>query len=294
MVRLPDDVTLGFLIGDFESTWNALASQNDSRNRGNFLFSLMAMVLLEVASRLCSDSGKKAQALKNALKAREPRYFTKLPGRSGKVSIKLPSTSEPRRRKELLYFMFDAIRNGLAHEYGQKETILSDGELHFVLTGATRGTRLDERIPQEVRDEHLSYRLDGRNLWIKVRTDVLFVDIRESIRGAGLEHWKMARLKSHKVKALVEDVRASLDDSGHKAMPIEPVGPGVPGWKATTEQYSSLSPTGMAVSTTMPASGPSIVLRTKLAPVDPPAAPGEPEQAEALETPKGENSALSD
>ncbi len=185
---LPASKIVDFIIGDFEAAWNALAAEPVAGNRGNFLFALQAMVLLEVASRLCASdlTGAALGAFSTQLSARDPRYFTALPGAcaGGSHEFTLPC-SGPNPSAELLAALFDLIRNGQAHQYQQIRVRLSDGmDFQVELTGAEHGLFLD-RTPN--RTGHLvQSRDESGDLWLKVRTDVLFVDVRESIRTANL------------------------------------------------------------------------------------------------------------
>lgn len=262
VLDLPDDVTLDFLIGDFESAWSALEKTSSDANRGNFMFALMAMVLLEVACRFCEDDPRNLQRLKDELKGREPRYFTELPGRCPDTTgFTLPATSRARERRELLHFMFDVIRNGLAHKFGQKALHLSDGRLQFALTGATPGVQLVQNVGAPARAEHLSTHREGPDLWIKVRTDVLFVDVREAVRAAQLNRRRMNHLKPTRIDATVQSFADALEQAGHSSASLLPRGPGMPTWAAP----STAVPTGMAFSPTMIAMPPKTILQTRLA-----------------------------
>ena len=53
------------------------------------------------------------------------------------------------------------------------------------LTGAQQGLGLPRGSID--RREHLSYWIDCNDLWLKVRPDVLFVDLRDAARAARLE-----------------------------------------------------------------------------------------------------------
>ena len=185
---LPPSQVIDFIIGDFEAAWNGLAADPAPGNRGNFLFALQAVVLLEVASRLCaSDStGAALRDLSAQLEARDPRYFAALPGAcsGGFSEFALPS-SGPNPSGQLLAVLFDLIRNGQAHQYQQVRVRLNDGlDFQVALTGAEHGLFLDRT---QSRTGHLVKSRDqNQDLWLKVRTDILFVDVRESIRAANL------------------------------------------------------------------------------------------------------------
>lgn len=58
--NLQPDTIFRFICNDFETAWDAVARQRSGRSgrlgRGNFMFALQAMVLLEWASRLCAGT----------------------------------------------------------------------------------------------------------------------------------------------------------------------------------------------------------------------------------------------
>ena len=81
MVRRHSEAEIfDFITGDFQSAWNALAAVPDAvaRHRGNFMFALQAMILLEWVCRLCSNDANALQDFSKALQQIEPRYFTQL------------------------------------------------------------------------------------------------------------------------------------------------------------------------------------------------------------------------
>jgi hypothetical protein len=194
---LPERTIVEFIANDFASAWDAIAHLPGPLPRGNFLFAKQAMVLLEVACRLCtSDSSE--QALKDlgaALQSREARYFTELPGpcwepRSSTTKpaeFRLPSTTK-NPSHELLAALFDTIRNGQAHQYQQIRVELTDGKCFQVsLTGAEHGAYLRETFANGRPSSHLRLIVDqGGDLWLTVLPQVLFLDIRDSMQEARL------------------------------------------------------------------------------------------------------------
>ncbi len=185
---LPASTIVDFIIGDFEAAWGALAADPYPGNRANFFFALQAVVLLEVASRLCASdsSGGALSEFSAQLSARDPRYFTPLPGAcaGGSSEFTLPSVG-PNPACQLLWALFDLVRNGQAHQYQQIRVRLNDGvDFQVALTGAEPGLSLDTAAG---RVGHLAQSKDcNGDLWLEVRTDVLFMDIRESVRAANL------------------------------------------------------------------------------------------------------------
>src|SRR5262249_54084470 len=91
---------------------------------------------------------------------------------------------------ELLWAMFDLIRHGLAHQYQQAIVQLTDpgpGHVHFgiELTGAVPKRTLERAAKRRPR-KHLGYKRDGRDVWLHVRTERLFVDIERAIKESGI------------------------------------------------------------------------------------------------------------
>jgi hypothetical protein len=192
------ETLLDFIIGDFESAWNAINS-GIWPSGGNFLFAHQAMVLLEVACRICnpnqSGQAPSGQALKdfsNCLAQRDLRYFTELPDTcrspDSRREFELPSQGS-NRHSELIAALFDLIRNGQAHQYQPIIAALSDGKhFSFSLTGAGRPSPpLCQTLAMGRPSDHLvAHRDASGDIWVKVRTDVLFIDIRDAIDEAGL------------------------------------------------------------------------------------------------------------
>jgi len=187
MGNLDAATILDFAMGDFETAWNAVATRKESVNRGNFMFALQAMVLLEVASHICMGSPN-ADRFSLALSKRNPGYFTKLPWRCRKPKgLTLPYRgTEPQR--QLLHILFDLVRNGQAHQYQQIVVTIENGQ-HFsvTLTGADYGRSLDSVLKDTRPPDHLRADIDEhRDVWMTVRPDVLYLDIREAVRVADL------------------------------------------------------------------------------------------------------------
>ena len=89
---------------------------------------------------------------------------------------------------ELIASLFDLIRNGQAHQYQQIRVRLTDGkDFQFGLTGADHGLFLSRSLAADRPVDHLRASKEANgDFWVKVRTDVLFLDIREAVRSANL------------------------------------------------------------------------------------------------------------
>jgi hypothetical protein len=185
--NLPPQQLYDFIVNDFEDAWNSLAANPTARGRGNFMFARQAMTLLEFASRLCaSDRGGAAlRDLSEELYRIEPKYFTVLPGACYKPKdFDLPSTTSTPEH-ELIWAMFDMIRNGQAHQYQQIIVRLTNNtSFAIALSGARFGFHLDEQLRPS---EHLSYRSDGQGgLLLLVYPEVLFLDLKRAVAASGI------------------------------------------------------------------------------------------------------------
>jgi hypothetical protein len=226
-LNIPAVGLLSFMVGDFEAAWNALARVPEPAHRGNFMFALHSMVLMEVACRICvSDtSGGALRSLSAALAKRDPRYFTTLPGTGAKSprEFKLPHLVDAQR--ELLPMLFDLIRNGQGHQYQQITVRLRDGaDFQIAITGAESELFLDHTFKVGRPKDHLSFfGGSGEELWLKFRTDVFFLDLRDSIFEATLqdrEKYEIAHLSRPRHDGEYQFTARALEESivlaGHR------------------------------------------------------------------------------
>jgi hypothetical protein len=192
MIENVDPKTIfGFIVRDFEDTWDALAGIPSARNRGNFMFALQAMVLLEWAARLAASdkSGKAISAFSTALHKIEPRYFTILPFDAPSPwsrEFELPSVTTSNPARQLIWTLFDVVRHGQAHQYQQIPVELLDGKAFWIaLSGAALGFQLARA--QSRRKEHLGYKNDpSGNVVLLVRTDLMFLDLKNAVEQSSL------------------------------------------------------------------------------------------------------------
>ncbi|HSB79738.1 MAG TPA: hypothetical protein VLM91_13230 [Candidatus Methylomirabilis sp.] len=199
---------LRFVIGDFETAWNAVAEQPDPAYRGNFMFGKQAMILLELACRICKGdtSGAALDDFATKLQIREPRYFWQLPApvwapaQRTQKALDLPSIGGGDPYSHLLAAIFNLIRNGQAHQYQQMRAVLSDRRNFWIsLTGAKQGLFLRDVLAKGRPPDHLCHQDDGTDLWLKVRPEILFLDIRDAVLAARLDQRGLS------LKYLVED-----------------------------------------------------------------------------------------
>ena len=184
--RHPEQEIFKFITGDFEAAWNGLAGTADS-HRGNFLFALLAMILLEWVCRLCSNEANALLDFSKALQQIEPRYFTQLDDGIKSPGFTLPGVG-PDPLKNLLSALWDLIRNGNAHEYQDIFVALTDGK-HWALRllGVDHGHSLHVVGEKRSSLRHLtcSFDRDG-DLALTVHPGVLFLDIRDAVRNSSL------------------------------------------------------------------------------------------------------------
>jgi hypothetical protein len=182
---LAPETLIRFIVSDFEGAWDAVASFQGERGRGNFMFARQATLLLEVACRLCrSDAtGSALSDFGKALHAREPRYFAQMPGpcwspsKRTTDSFVLPSVGgDP--TCHVLAAAFHLIRNGQSHQNQQMRAYLRDGRwVCFDLTGAAHN-----RVLGADRQGHLTFRNQTDGIWIRLLTDVFFMDLRDAVK----------------------------------------------------------------------------------------------------------------
>lgn len=142
--NLPPQTIYQFIVNDFEDAWNSLAWNPSATGRGNFMFARQAMYLLEFGARLSATdySGGALTGLSQSLFEIEPRYSTRLPSICADFDeFDLPHKNS--KGDELLWAIFDLIRNGQAHRYQQVSVNLTDEvDWQIYLTGASMGQHL--------------------------------------------------------------------------------------------------------------------------------------------------------
>jgi hypothetical protein len=156
----------------------------------NFLFALMAMLLLEWACRLCkTDSrGRALPAFSQALNSINANYFVTLPGSvQTPRDFALPSipgmASPP-----LIWMLYDLLRQGQAHHYQQLVLHLADAHVYVKLVGQPyrpMPRRLHGRWHLSQfsagHASHLEFERDDNNeLFPRVMPEVMFLEINEA------------------------------------------------------------------------------------------------------------------
>jgi hypothetical protein len=174
-----------FITGDFEDSWNALASTAVARSRGNFSFGFQSMVLLEFGSRLCS-SADDYESLFGALETIEPRYFVELPEAVKKTKPPLTSSVIPpglELSRQLIWWLYDIVRNGEAHQYQRFIVNLRARKKFAVqLCGPHFGRDVQSNDPN-----HLTHILNGnRDVLLHICPDVFFSHVKAAIEQSGL------------------------------------------------------------------------------------------------------------
>jgi len=223
---LSPQTLLQFIESDFESAWDSLAENPTVGGRGNFMFAMQTMILLEVACRLCGSdtSGSAHNAFSSEIAARDRRYFTSLPGPCfTPKDFRLPHVgSDP--ASELIAALFDLIRNGHAHQYQQIRVQLNDGiDFQVSLTGASFCAYLSRTLAEGRPSDHLSmHRTRNGDIWIIVRPDVLYLDFRESIRAANLlgrglclKYISRPKIQSQRYQFSGSQLVSALSAAGH-------------------------------------------------------------------------------
>jgi hypothetical protein len=234
--NIPAEDLYRFITQDFETAWDSMARQGESLpGGGNFMFGRQAMMLLEWAARVCradtsggAAAGRRTPALaklSQELFQLDRRYFTEMPAtfpaRTSQKEFTLPAIgSSPER--ELLFLLFDLIRNGQAHQYQQINVDLSDGkEFQIGLTGVSSGLTLASVTTRPA--DHLSFDTFGPgNVSLKVRTDVLYIDFKTAIGRARLptSGLQFEYLERDRYPFTAADLVRVLQAAGHQKVPL--------------------------------------------------------------------------
>jgi hypothetical protein len=215
-----------FIVDDFRATWDALEEhcrRTGSKVGGNFMFAGRALLLLELACRVCAcdSTGTKLRTFGDALEAIEPRYFTLMPSGLPKPSDDwaLPSSSvvgHPER--QLLRAIFDLGRHGLAHLNQQLIVQTGDGRYFGLsLAGVTKGRTLtalkNDRLPN-----HLSIESNDDTLWLVLCPGMLFLDLEQAVKDAGIYRGSVPTLdfdRAHKYTLKAKAAEEALLGGGH-------------------------------------------------------------------------------
>ncbi|HSI20855.1 MAG TPA: hypothetical protein VLA04_04130 [Verrucomicrobiae bacterium] len=178
--------TFAHITGDFRSAWDALSKDDKATNRGNFMFALQAMILLEWIMRLCSTDTNARDRFLGELNKIDSRYFTRLPAPGKEIDREL---NPPRDHEwHLIWSIFDVIRNGQAHQYEQIiVTLPQKKSFAFSLAGgAELGSSLSQ-IPTKIdRKKYLGYRVESGHGWIYLHAGLLFLDIESAILSSNI------------------------------------------------------------------------------------------------------------
>jgi hypothetical protein len=178
-----------FIVKDFNDVWDSVAkNKNEKIARGNFLFGMHSMILLEFICRLCStDQSEKAiKDLSIALNKIQCKYFIEIPKKCvPSLHFNLPTIGDS-KNDNLLSILFDLIRNGLAHQYQQIIVDLNDDKHFYIkLTGSNFGSYLKSSRSQSI--NHLAYRRDEEDdLELTVYPNILFLDLTDAIDNSGV------------------------------------------------------------------------------------------------------------
>lgn len=181
-----------FITGDFRSCWDALAARSkvQAPNRGNFLFALQTMILLEWISRLCANDLAARQDFALELNKIDPRYFAELPGPCPAPGrdFSFPGLPGKDEQKSLLAALWDLIRNGQAHEYQDIIVNLTCGKRWvLMIKGVHPRMTLEEVDRQRPNLRHLDYQIDPNgDLLLGVHPGVLFLDLIAAVKNANL------------------------------------------------------------------------------------------------------------
>jgi hypothetical protein len=230
--HLEANTVFGFLVEDFASVWDALVSGTDPPESGaNFALGLMATVLLELCCRIAGSSPHHYAHFSQRLGEQEPRYYSEVPF-SVKLPtrFKLPASANVPPERQLLAAIFDLLRHGQAHQYQQMVASLADQKVFGIqLTGAERSNGSASyaslmRWPNQRPTDHLALDMTAapRNVWLRVRPEVLFKDIELAARMSSLFSGvlQLDYLSPPRFDATVDQVLEALDPIRHPRLAV--------------------------------------------------------------------------
>lgn len=221
-----------FVVQDFHHGWDALETWYRDHGRevgGNFMFASRAMVLIELACRVCShdDTGAKLRRFGEELEAIEPRYFTPLPGhvpnpmttRADEREWRLPaSATQQPEENQLLRAIFDLGRNGLSHLNQQTMVRLQDGRwFGLSWTGVGRGALA--KLAADSDPDHLCLDSGAEGVLMVLSPGLLFLDLERAISRAGVYQGEMPSIhwdRSRKYSFSSTSAEQKLVKAGHE------------------------------------------------------------------------------
>jgi hypothetical protein len=187
---------LQYCISDYSSLWNALAQfpVSDFKGHGNYYFAKQSMLFLELVSRMATNS--LLETYSRALKNRNDDYFLQFAfddySKQGKRIVttgflerdgdmKLPFEPTAPEQPILLWFMFDLVRNGMAHQAEQITLKVNSTESVVVgMSGVHHfGTLFVSENERKTR--RLRFRDGGTNHALDVFPEVLFLDFAKAL-----------------------------------------------------------------------------------------------------------------
>lgn len=181
-----------FLVNDFETLWDIVASQEGNIPRGNYTFALKSMIFLEFISRVCSKDSTRLISLAQEM---DSRYFAELPiSYSMKADFHLPylNCDQCVKNRYLLLWLFAMIRHGTAHYYHQIRLNLGEFYFEIGVTGPKEGCNMEylQRNPADI--EHLKYRISelkecrSKLLTVIFNPALFFLDLKRAVQKTNL------------------------------------------------------------------------------------------------------------
>jgi hypothetical protein len=178
---------------DFGDIWDTVAN-NPKQNlgRGNFMFGLLSMILLEFIGRALSSDSEKLRNFSQELHNIDNRYFVKLPGVCYKPKgFKLPWYQSD-KGDELLWVVYDLIRNGEAHQYQQITVDLKDNKVWAICLRGPKSKRSLNVVRSERTSKHLTYYEKGNTIWLWFDPGTFFIHLTDAIIRANVNWDKLS------------------------------------------------------------------------------------------------------
>lgn len=169
-----------FIKNDFVSLWNGIANNYDnSPGKGNFVFALYPMILLEFAGELLRGDDKSLVFFAQELDKSNKQLFRVILQTGIRQKANLPYLAPTDRGKYLLNVLYGTIRNGHAHNYLQNVGAMPGNRtVSFAPNGPARGQTYAPRVSGTS-----AFDLSGGpgGIEITINSDVLFRQISEAM-----------------------------------------------------------------------------------------------------------------
>lgn len=218
------ETRIQYLLADFEAAWRGSLSAPPGNGKGNYLYVLLSMLLMELACRTCAAAKNDENLLQkfaDQLDIQDSRYLNTIPAyhhRQGGY-FSLPSRVPKQQGNTVLAFLFAYVRNGLAHSYSPIPLTLKNNTILDIAIGG-----IIEEIPTKECDSiqrtanHLSLikEQNGHSMFI-VHPGLLYFDFKTAIINSGIASISQANIPSlNRLKCTYSDLKKAIDPEGRE------------------------------------------------------------------------------